>query len=155
MRVSGQCHCGAISFTATVDPARVIACHCDDCQVFSGGPFRAVVPAPVEAVSLSGSPAIYVKVAASGTPRAQAFCAQCGTQLYATEPDTPKVLNLRLGCIAERAQLPPQKHIWGASAMPWVGSLNAVPVMAQGPSSAALPGLPSSSASPASPAASP
>ena len=127
MRITGQCHCGAISFSATVDPTRVIACHCSDCQVFSGAPFRAVLPVPAEHLSLQGVPQHYVKVAASGNRRAQAFCGTCGTHLYATQPDNPKVFSLRLGCINERAQLPPTVQIWGGSAMPWLPKLAEVP----------------------------
>jgi hypothetical protein len=136
MQVNGRCHCGAVSFTALIDPSKVLACHCSDCQMFSGAPFRAVVPANVADVVLQGQPATYVKVAASGNPRVQAFCGTCGTQLYAAEPEAPKVLNLRLGCLAERAGLPPQRHIWGDSAMPWLHDTWDQPMHPQGPGSA-------------------
>ena len=127
MQIHGQCHCGAIRFTALIDPDKVFACHCSDCQLISGGPFRAVVPVPVEQVQMQGTARHYVKVAASGNRRAQAFCGDCGTQLYATEADTPRVMNLRLGCVAERAQLPPRVQVWRSSAMPWLPDLDAAP----------------------------
>jgi hypothetical protein len=135
MKISGQCHCGSISFTATIDPSKVMACHCKDCQTFSGAPFRAVVPAPVETVSMSGTPKLYVKVAESGNRRAQAFCADCGTQLYASEADAPKMLNIRLGSINERAQLPPAIQVWGQSAMPWLHALSDAPMHTKGSAS--------------------
>jgi hypothetical protein len=143
MHISGQCHCGAISFTAKVDPSNVIACHCGDCQAFSGAPYRAVLPVPVENVTLTGKPKQYVKVAASGSRRAQAFCSKCGTQLYATEPDSPKTLNLRLGCVNERAQLPPVVQIWGHSALPWIDSLSNAPLHERGLASPLMGDLPS------------
>ena len=132
MRITGQCHCGAISFTATVDPTKVLVCHCADCQQFSGGPFRAVLPTPVESVAMTGEAKHYVKVAASGSRRVQAFCAECGTQLYATEPDAPTTLNLRLGCVNERAQLAPSVQIWGQSALPWLARIATLPFHIQG-----------------------
>jgi hypothetical protein len=132
MHITGQCHCRAISFTALVDPAKVVACHCTDCQAFSGAPFRAVIPTPVADVVMTGTPSQYVKVAASGARRVQAFCGTCGTQLYASEPDAPQVLNLRLGCVNERAQLPPAVQIWGQSAMPWLPALPSVPMHVAG-----------------------
>lgn len=132
MPITGQCHCGAISFTALVDPSKVVICHCADCQQFSGAPFRAVLPTPAEQVQVSGQPKHYVKVAASGNRRAQAFCPECGTQLYATEADEPKVMNLRLGCVKERAQLAPTLQIWGQSAMPWLAQLQEQPMRRQG-----------------------
>lgn len=139
MHITGQCHCGAISFTATVDPRQVLVCHCADCQQFSGAPYRAVLPTPVGQVQLKGQPRYYVKVAASGNRRAQAFCPECGTQLYATEADQPQVLNLRLGCVNERAQLPPTRQIWGQSAMPWLHTLTGLALHGQGLASPLLP----------------
>jgi hypothetical protein len=137
--ISGQCHCGAISFTALVDPGKVMVCHCSDCQQFSGSPFRAVLPVPVAQVQIKGQAKHYVKVADSGNRRAQAFCAECGTQLYATEADEPKVLNLRLGCIEERAQLAPQTQVWGESAMPWLEQLTNTPLHVKGLASPLMP----------------
>lgn len=132
MQITGQCHCGAVRFTARVDPARVFVCHCADCQVISGGPFRAVVPVPVDQVELHGTPKQYVKVAASGNRRAQAFCGDCGTQLFATEADVPKTLNIRLGCVNERTGLEPRLQVWQDSAMPWLTRLADVPAHQQG-----------------------
>ena len=40
MQVTGKCHCEAISFKAEVDPGRAVLCHCTDCRVMSGGPYR-------------------------------------------------------------------------------------------------------------------
>lgn len=132
MHVSGRCHCGAISFTAQIDPTRIVVCHCADCQQFSGAPFRAVVPTPVSQVTVTGTPKRYIKTAASGNRRAQAFCSECGTHVFATEADEPKVINLRVGCIQERAQLVPTVQIWGQSAMPWLDDLMHRPLHAQG-----------------------
>jgi hypothetical protein len=148
MHISGQCYCGAITFTAVVDPSKVIACHCEDCQTISGAPFRAVLPVQIGNASLFGEPKLYVKVAESGSRRVQAFCAECGTQLYGSETDSPKVLNFRLGCINERAQLPPVVQIWGQSAMPWLHSLSAIPIHTKGSTSPFMDKpAPSSSAS--------
>lgn len=138
MQISGKCHCGTISFTALIDPNKVIVCHCTDCQQFSGGPFRAVIPVPADQVQMQGQPKHYVKVAQSGNKRAQGFCGDCGTQLYATEPDAPKTLNLRLGCVDQRADLAPVLQIWGQSEMPWLKTLTSVPKLAGGPGSAKI-----------------
>lgn len=135
MQIHGRCHCGRISFTALVDPQRVVACHCSDCQTFSGGPFRASVAAPAEQVVMTGEPTEYVKLADSGNARVQGFCGTCGTHLYATAQHDRSTLGLRLGCVAERAQLPPVAQVWGQSAMPWLDALSDTPCCLQGPSS--------------------
>jgi hypothetical protein len=127
MNISGQCHCGAVSFTALIDPGRVMVCHCTDCQVLSGAPYRAVVAAPFDSLVVSGQTKHYIKVAQSGNRRAQVFCPECGTPLWATAPENPTAVIIRLGCVKERAQLKPAVQIWKHSALPWVEALAAVP----------------------------
>lgn len=70
MHINGACHCGSISFTASIDPSRVTVCHCTDCQVLSGAPLRAVVTAPIESFLLQGTAKRYIKVARSGKRQA-------------------------------------------------------------------------------------
>ncbi|HSB25990.1 MAG TPA: GFA family protein [Burkholderiaceae bacterium] len=123
MHIDGACHCGQISFSAEIDPTRVMVCHCTDCQVLSGAPFRAVVAAPIGQFHLRGQPKSYVKVAQSGNRRAQVFCPECGTPLYATAPENPTSVIIRLGCVAQRARLKPAVQIWQHSALPWLPEL--------------------------------
>jgi hypothetical protein len=127
MQVNGACHCGAVSFDAEVDPSRVMVCHCTDCQVLSGAPFRAVVAAPIDGLVVKGRTKSYVKVAQSGNRRAQVFCPECGTPLWATAPENPTSVIIRLGCVSQRAQFKPSVQIWQHSAVPWVSELASVP----------------------------
>lgn len=127
MHINGACHCGSISFTAEIDPSRVTVCHCTDCQVLSGSPFRAVVAAPVESFVLRGQPRSYIKVAQSGNRRVQAFCPECGTPLYGTAPENATSVIIRLGCVEQRAQLQPAVQIWQRSAMSWTSELSSIP----------------------------
>jgi hypothetical protein len=127
MHIDGACHCGQISFTAEIDPSRVMICHCTDCQVLSGSPLRAVVAAPIASLAVRGNPKSYVKVAESGNRRAQVFCPECGTPLYATAPENATSVVIRLGCVTQRAQLKPAVQMWQHSALPWLRELQAIP----------------------------
>lgn len=127
MQIDGQCHCGAVRFTAQIDPARVMVCHCSDCQVMSGAPFRAVAVAPVATLQVSGTPKQYVKTADSGNRRAQVFCPECATPLWATAPENATTVVIRLGCVRQRAELAPRMQIWQHSALPWLDRLAEVP----------------------------
>ena len=135
IKIEGGCNCGRIAYEATVDPNAAGICHCDDCQAFSGAPFRASVPVRAEDFHLlRGEPAVYVKVADSGTRRAQGFCGVCGSALYATQPDRPVVYNLRLGSVKQRARIVPKRQIWCGSAQAWALDIRDIP---------AFPGQPS------------
>ena len=76
--ITGQCLCGAIRLRAIRRSADVQACHCAQCQTWTGGgPFLAI---RVDDVQIEGEEAI-------GTYRASAsgergFCNICGTTLY-------------------------------------------------------------------------
>ena len=126
MHIDGACHCGLISFTAEIDPAGVAVCHCADCQVLSGAPFRTVVEAPIGQFKLTGEPKRYA-VVQSGKQMAQAFCPQCGTPLFASAPENPKSVVIRVGCVTQRAQLRPYAQIWADLALPWVSELRLIP----------------------------
>lgn len=127
MRVQGGCHCGKLTYEAQVDPAKVGVCHCTDCQVLSSAAFSTFVPVSKEAFQLRGAePKLYVKTAESGRRRAQAFCPECGTRIYAAAEHDPQIFNLRVGTMRQRAELPPRVQFWCRSALPWVMDLRPV-----------------------------
>ncbi len=130
MKIDGGCHCGNITYEAEIDPDKVIVCHCTDCQTLSGTAYRSVVIAPGEGFTMRGTPKIYVKTGDSGAPRAQAFCPECGTHLYASSvEDKPATFNIRAGTARQRADLRPQAQYWCQSALDWaldLGSLKRI-----------------------------
>ena len=128
MKVTGQCHCGAIRFEADIDASRVTLCHCTDCQMLSGTAYRTTVPATAESfVWHNGVPKTYVKTAESGRRRVHGFCGDCGTPIYSAAPDKPVTYGLRVGTLAQRGELRPSRQIWCRSALPWSSSLAGVP----------------------------
>lgn len=127
MKVAGRCHCGRITYAATVDPENVTICHCTDCQTLTGSAFRVTIPAPRETFSLlTGQPQVYVKTADSGTRRAHAFCPDCGSPIYSSAVDDPPTYSLRVGCLQQRADLRPRRQNWCSSALGWAMNLEGV-----------------------------
>jgi len=122
MKIDGGCHCGYLEYTAEIDPDQVTICHCNDCQILSGSTFRIVVPVDhAKFHPTGGTPKIYVKTAASGNKRAQAFCPECGTQIYATAAEEPAgIYGLRVGTCHQRSKLPPRSEIWCDSRQGWL-----------------------------------
>ena len=130
MKVTGHCHCGKISYEGEADPAKVSVCHCTDCQMLSGTAYRTSVPIARDQFRLlSGTPKVYMKTAESGNRRQQAFCGDCGSPVYsAAEKDTP-AYSLRIGCLDQRDQLPPQRQIWRQSQLDWASDLGVLPAV--------------------------
>lgn len=134
MKIDGGCHCGYLRYEAEIDPADVGVCHCTDCQSLTASAFSTYVFAAAASFRmLGGQPKIYVKTAESGNQRAQAFCPECGTRIYASAAEEkPERFNLRVGTIRQRGALPPHKQIWCRSALDWVMDLASVSKVEKG-----------------------
>lgn len=123
MKVDGSCHCGQIEFEAEIDPDRVRICHCTDCQSLSGAAFRIVAPtSEANFHLLAGAPKQYIKqTAESGAARVQAFCADCGSPIYATSLGREnRTFGIRVGILRQRDQLIPKRQFWCRSQLPWM-----------------------------------
>jgi hypothetical protein len=129
MNVIGGCHCGAITFEAKIDTSKVLICHCHDCQKISGTSFRTVAMAEVGHFNITkGKAKEYVKTAESGNRRAQGFCQDCGSSLYAcNEAMKNRAYGIRVGAIEQKVALKPMAQIWCNSAVPWLMKINQIP----------------------------
>lgn len=129
MKVDGQCHCGAITYEAEVDPGTVMICHCRDCQRQSGTVFRMNIPAPAETFRITkGSPRRYLKTADSGNQRIHAFCEHCGGPVYACAAQDPKHFSLRVGALNQGHELgAPARQIWASRRFDWLALPTGIP----------------------------
>ena len=107
MKIDGQCHCGHVTYEAEVDPEQVAVCHCTDCQMLTGSPYRVTVSTSRDSIVMTGSePKTYVKVAESGRNRLQLFCPACGSPLFVTgEGADAERWGIRWGSINQRREL--------------------------------------------------
>ena len=130
MRISGACHCGAITIEGEADPERVSVCHCTDCQSRTGSAFGVSVQVPGSTFKMTGKPTTYVKMTAeSGNPRLQAFCPTCGSSIYSTTPGEGQQATymVRVGILRQSNELAPKRQNWFRSARNWVGELASLP----------------------------
>ena len=126
--LTGGCLCGALRYEISEAPLLTYTCHCTDCQTLTGSSYRVNVQTPAASFVLrSGAPKIYIKTAESGNKRAHAFCSNCGTPIYATDPHEPRSYGIRVGTLKQRAELRPTRQIWYRSALPWVTDIRNVP----------------------------
>ena len=129
MEIDGKCLCGHVSYSAEIDPERVVICHCTDCQRHSASAFGVVVAIANDNFNLlTGSLKTYVKTADSGTKRALTFCPECGTRIYAkTVGEGTSFWGLRVGSINQRDELTPKLQVFQRSAMSWLGQIAEIP----------------------------
>ena len=130
MKITGACHCGAITIEGEADPEKVTICHCTDCQTGTGSAFRVSVPIPGNVFKMTGQPTSYTKTTSdSGRPRVQTFCGKCGTPIYSTTPGDglQPSYTVRVGILAQREQLPPKRQQWMRSARPWTADMGSLP----------------------------
>jgi len=129
MQIDGQCHCGAVTYQAEIDPERVSICHCTDCQTLTGSPYRVTVICEAGQVRLTGqAPRIYGKKGDNGLMRFQHFCGECGSPLFTCgDRGGPDDWGIRWGSIRQRGRLAPRRQIWCRSAAPWIDDLRELP----------------------------
>lgn len=130
MRITGQCHCGFVTYEADIDPEKVSICHCTDCQRLTGTAYRVSVSTPSDQFRiLRGRPKLYVKIGDNGAKRLQFFCSDCGSPLYTTgEGADAQEVGIRFGSIDKRRNLTPVSQSWCRSALPWVDNIGDLPM---------------------------
>ena len=135
---SGQCLCGAVTFTVLEDPLVVRVCWCRDCQhIAANGTVNMLVP--TSSLTCSGPLSEYSKAANSGNEIVRQFCSICGTHLFAKSNARPQFRVVRVGNLDDPSSIKPDMNIWSSSAPEWACLDSALPRVDQQP---APPGQP-------------
>ena len=107
MTRTGGCLCGAVRFTATLPKTGVQACHCGQCQRWTGGgPLLSVRVADLE---ITGEDAIATYAASDWGERA--FCQTCGSTLYWRMQGRP-VAYMAVGLLDDQSDLSVTEEIF-------------------------------------------
>jgi len=132
VKFTGGCACGAVSYACSSDALAMVFCHCRDCQRAggSGGSPTVVVPRAAFAL-VRGEPCIHERAAESGATASRAFCAACGSPLFAWSSARPEVLGIRAGSLDDPSAFRPQAHVWTEAAQPWDWLAPALPRFAK------------------------
>jgi hypothetical protein len=125
----GGCACGRLRFRSLAPPLDTGYCHCRLCQRTTGAPVLAYAAFPVAAFAYTaGTPARY----ASSTIGDREFCGRCGTQIAFRRRNDAVTVDVNVGAMDVPARYPPRRHIWCASAIPWLDLGDRLPRSAQG-----------------------
>ena len=117
---TGGCVCGAIRYESTAEPARMIHCHCRDCQRSSGGPFSSFVIVPAEAFKLvQGSPRYHATPSEAGGQTRRGFCPECGAPILVKPDAASQIVAIRTASLDDPSGFNPQVEMWISDAHAW------------------------------------
>ncbi len=123
MRLTGGCLCGAVRYAFEGTPGAAGWCHCRMCQRSSGAPAQTYVVLAAEGFRyLTCAPALY-RSSERGERR---FCAACGSQIEFRERGGAEI-SLNSGTLDDPALVPPDRHIWTSSEVPWFAAAPGLP----------------------------
>jgi hypothetical protein len=125
---SGGCLCGQVRWRATAEPANVRACHCRECQRWTGAPFFARAIFQADAFERAGDLTSWPT-----SPRIdRRSCARCGTPMFADPKDPPARFAVSLATMDDPDALRPQAHIWTCEKLDWLVLADGLPQYEKG-----------------------
>jgi hypothetical protein len=118
--LSGGCPCEAVRFAVTARPLLVFACHCTECQRWSGSAFGLSMPVRRDSFALTrGTPKPWRCTGASGFESSYWFCAECGGRILGERADRPEIVTIRAGTLDDTSWVRPIAHINLERAQAW------------------------------------
>jgi hypothetical protein len=116
--LSGSCGCGAVRFEVSEPPVGALVCHCTRCQKRTGtAASTSAAPAPGSVTVTEGEEHLRDWRPPGGL--AKTFCAQCGSHLFARDPDTGEIRAIRMAAFDEDPGVRPQARQFVAYAASW------------------------------------
>ena len=97
MKLSGHCHCGAVSYQVDGEPVRMARCHCNACRRTTGTGHSVQAFFHRQDVTISGETASYQSIADSGSKRTRDFCPICGSRLFTANERPPHLIGIAAG----------------------------------------------------------
>ncbi len=119
--VEGGCQCGAVRYRLKAAPLGIYACHCKDCQRFSGTTHTlSMVVRVADPELIAGELVGFDKAADSGRTVRMLGCRDCGTKIWNVPLATPEYLVVKPGTLDDISWIEPIGAIWTESRAPWV-----------------------------------
>jgi hypothetical protein len=131
--ILGGCRCGAVRYALALDALpRTYACHCRDCQTWSGSAFSLQFFLPEAGLTVTGPLVVYQMTTPSGRISTQRMCGVCHTRVYNSNSGRPGVVVVRAGTLDRSDELDAAAHIWVKRKQPWLTLPEEVPTWPEG-----------------------
>jgi hypothetical protein len=118
--MTGQCLCGAVSYTIEGDLQMCGVCHCKNCQRQAGSSYSVLFAVADEQIVIEGVLTTYDDQADSGNVVHRHFCGTCGSPVKTSLPNQPGITFIKAGTLDDSSVLDPQVHFWTSSKQAWV-----------------------------------
>jgi hypothetical protein len=118
--LTGGCMCGVVRLEVSAPLLRALYCHCKRCQRRSGSAFSVNGLTQPGSLRINAGAENVREFRPEGGGWVKAFCAACGSQLYAANPDDPETKSVRLGVLDEDPGVRPSAHQFVDYAAPWL-----------------------------------
>lgn len=121
MSVAGGCRCSAIRYEVAVEALPLsYACHCRDCQTWSGSGFALHAMLPESLFTLSGAFHQFQLEGVEAMLSDHVGCAACSTRIANRNGAIPNMIILRAGTLDRSDELVPAVHIWTKRKQAWL-----------------------------------
>ena len=113
---TGGCQCGAVRYAGHAPLEKIHLCHCRMCQRAVGNVFAALAGVPKERLEWTrGTPGQF----ASSSLATRGFCPACGTPLFFSYNDSPRIY-VTIGSLDNPTVAVPEKQYGVESQLPWL-----------------------------------
>lgn len=120
MTIEGGCRCGATRYALALDAVPpAYACHCHQCQRWSGSALAIQILVPEAALTVAGPVAVYERTTEDRTST-QRVCGVCHSRIYNSNTRRPGVAVLRAGTLDRSEELDCVAHIFTSSRQHWL-----------------------------------
>lgn len=127
--IEGGCRCGKVRYRLKAERLpNAYACHCRDCQTWSGSAFSLNMVVPEDQIELMGEPQLYERHnPENGRTSYQRGCSTCFARVFNTNSARPGLAVLRAGSLDKSDEVKVVAHIWTKRKMHGIAIPEAVP----------------------------
>ncbi|HEY1605854.1 MAG TPA: GFA family protein [Allosphingosinicella sp.] len=117
--IEGGCRCGRVRYRIETDRfPNAYACHCRDCQTWSGSAFSLQFAVREDQLEVTGDPQLFELTSPDGMRISrQRGCPICFTRIFNTNTGRPGLAMVRAGTLDRSDEIEVAAHIWAKRRM--------------------------------------
>ena len=131
--ITGGCHCGAVRYRISADPAFTGNCYCEDCRKMSGSGHVTILAVLDQAVAVTGKLTEYTSPGGSSQPVTRRFCPKCGARVSTSATALPGLTLVTASTLDDPTKFTSQMSVFASRAPSWDQPPQGLPAFAEMP----------------------